>query len=60
MYVCVCVCVCPPLRLLITSGVMWHDMDPYGWLNKFYSFYMATVVIIINGRGLGIAMHLRH
>ena len=28
MSVCVCVCVCPPLRLLITSGVMWHDMDP--------------------------------
>ena len=21
---CVCVCVCLPLRLLITSGVMWH------------------------------------
>ena len=30
LYVClrVCVCVCPPLRLLITSGVMWRDMDP--------------------------------
>ena len=25
MHVCVCVCLCP--RLLITSGVMWHDMD---------------------------------
>ena len=25
--VCVCVCVSPPLRQLITSGVMWHDMD---------------------------------
>ena len=24
---CVFVCVCPPLRLLITSGVMWHDVD---------------------------------
>ena len=23
-----CVCVCPPLRLLITSGVMWCDIDP--------------------------------
>ena len=22
------VCVCPFLRLLITSGVMWHDMEP--------------------------------
>ena len=25
--VCVFVCVCPPSRLLITSGVMWRDMD---------------------------------
>ena len=24
--VCVFVCVCPPLRLLITSGMMWRDM----------------------------------
>ena len=24
---CVCVCVCPPPRLLITSGMMWRDMD---------------------------------
>ena len=22
------VCVCPPPRLLITSGVMWCDIDP--------------------------------
>ena len=27
VYVCVCVCVCLYLRLLITSGMMWHDMD---------------------------------
>ena len=25
----VCACVCPPPRLLITSGVMWCDIDPY-------------------------------
>ena len=25
--VCVRVCVCPRPRLLITSGVMWHDID---------------------------------
>ena len=24
----VCLCVCPPPRLLITSDVMWRDMDP--------------------------------
>ena len=25
--VCVCVCVCPHPRLLIISGVIWHDMN---------------------------------
>ena len=28
MRVCVCVYVCPRPRLLITNGVVWHDMDP--------------------------------
>ena len=27
MRVCVCVCVCLRPRLLITSGVMWRDID---------------------------------
>ena len=58
--VCVCVCVCPPPRLLITSGVMWHDVDPLRLLNKFYSCYMATVVIIVNGCGLDIGARCRH
>ena len=44
----VCVCVCLPLRLLVTSGVIWTPCD---WLNKFYSFCMATVVVIVNGQG---------
>ena len=25
---CVCLRVCPPPRVLITSGVMWLDLDP--------------------------------
>ena len=58
VHVCVCVSVAP--RLLITSGMMWPDMGPYNWLNKFYSCYMATVVIIVNGRGLGIGTHHTH
>ena len=33
---------------------MWHDMDPYDWLIKFYTCYMAVVVIINDGRGLRI------
>ena len=27
MRACVHVCVCPRLRLSITSGVIWHDID---------------------------------
>ena len=49
---CVYVCVCPPPRLLITSGVMWCDIDPYDWLNKFCGFYIAAVVGIIIGRDI--------
>ena len=48
---CVCVFVCLPVRLLITSGVIW---TPYDWLNKGYSFYMAAVVIIGGRCGLRI------
>ena len=58
MCVCVCVCahvhVCPPLRLLITSGVMWI---PYDWLNKLYSFNVAAVVSIISRCGLSTKAH---
>ena len=25
--ICICVCI-SPLRLLVISGVMWHNMDP--------------------------------
>ena len=52
-----CVCVCPPPRLLLTSGVMWCDIDPYNWLNKFYDFYVAVVVGISSGRDVSIYMH---
>ena len=59
MSVCVHVCVCLPPKLLITSGVIWHDMNPYDLLNKLYSCYniMVTVVSIINGNGFGIDPH---
>ena len=48
------VCVCPPPRLLITSGIIWRDIDPYDWLNKFYRRYMGVVVVIVNGCGLAL------
>ena len=45
---CVCVCVCVfAAMLLITSNMMWCDMDPYDWLNKFYNVYMAEIVRIL-------------
>ena len=52
--ICVCVCVCPPLRLLITSGMVWCEIDPYDWLNKFYGFCMAAAVGIVSGRDVSI------
>ena len=57
MLICMFVYVCPPLRLLITSGVMRCDIDrvsPYDWLNEFYDFYMAAVIGIVSGRVLSI------
>ena len=36
------------LRLLITSSMMWLNMEPYNWLKNFYSFYMAAVASIIS------------
>ena len=51
---CVCLCVYPSPKLLITSGVMWCDMDQ---LNKFYSCYIANVVNINDGHGLDIDTH---
>ena len=47
-------CGCRPLRIFITSDVMWI---PYDWLNKFYSFYVAAVVSIISRRGLSTDAH---
>ena len=44
----------PPLRLLITNGVIWN---PYDWLNKFYSFYMATILNF--GMLIGLALQLK-
>ena len=58
LYVCLCACVCvfvcPPPRLLITSGVMWHDMDPMRLVKQVLQLCMATVVAIVNGCVLGI------
>ena len=50
--VCVCVCVCAPEAV----NNQWRVMDPYAydWLNKFYSYYIATVVSVVDGNGLGI------
>ena len=54
MCVCVCVCVCPLPRQLISSGMMWCDIDLIRLVKQVYSRYMAIKVGIFNGRGLGI------
>ena len=53
-------CVCLPPRLLITSGVMWRDMDPMRLVKQVLKLYMATVVAIVNGHVLGIDMRRTH
>ena len=40
----------------MTSGVIWRDME----LIRLVSCYIATVVVIVNGRGLGIGMRRTH
>ena len=51
---CVCVSVCVPLRLAITSGVMWHDMDPIQLVKEVVQLCMAAIVSIVSRCGLTI------
>ena len=62
VFVCVFVCLCvhPPPKLLITIGVIWHDIDPIRLVKQVLQLFMTTVVIIANGRGLGIGMRHIH
>ena len=56
----VCVFVCPPPRLLITSGVMWRDMDPMRLVKQVLQLCMAIVVAIVNGCVLEIGTRHTH
>ena len=55
----VCVCMSTP-EAINTSGMMWHDMYPIRLIKQVYSCYMATVVVMVNGHGLGIGTCCRH
>ena len=46
------------LMLVITKGVMWHNMGPYNWLNKFYSFCMVIIMCIVSRSGIRIEAYL--
>ena len=58
--VCMCVCVCSSQRLLITSGMMWHDMDPMQLVKQVLQLLYGTLVVIVNGCGLGIGARHRN
>ena len=59
--VCVCVCVSPHPRLLITSDVMWHDIDSIRLVKKVLQLlYGNYIVVMVNGHGLSIDTRLRH
>ena len=51
------VCVCPTPEAINNQ---WCDVDLTQLVNEFYSCYMATVVVIINGHGLDIGTRHRH
>ena len=57
LFQCGCLCVCPLLMLLITSAMI---LTTYDWLNKSYSFYIATVVIVSGEYSLRIKAHFRN
>ena len=47
-------CMCSPTKHITTSRMCGMIWTPYDWLNKFYSFYMATIVVIGGGYSLRI------
>ena len=57
VYVCVRVSVCPPLQPLITSGVIWCDIDRVQlvkqvlWLFPAFNFHMAIAIDKMDGHG---------
>ena len=44
----------------MTSGVLWRDMELIQLVKQVLQLCMATVVVIINGRGLGIGTRRTH
>ena len=60
MCVCVCVCVSAP-TLLITSGLMWHDMDLICLVKQFLQLLYGNCshYISLMGMAPGIGMRRR-
>ena len=48
------------LRLLLTSGMMWHNMDTILLVKQVVQLYMAFVVSIYSRYGLRIEIHYRN
>jgi len=55
-----CVCVCPPPRLLITSDVIWCDIEPLCLVKQVLGVSLSFIIMavevkanrIVGGRGL--------
>ena len=56
----VCLCVCPPPKLLITSGVIWHDMDPIRLVKQVLQLLYGNCSSYFNEHGLGIDTRHSH
>ena len=44
----VCVCVCPPPRKLITSGAMWHNMDPIPLVKQVLQLLYGNCIYVVS------------
>ena len=60
MRVCVCVCVCPHPRLLMTSSVMWHDMELIQLVIQILQLLYSNCSVIVNEHGLGLGTRRTH
>ena len=60
LHVCACVCLLLIMRLLISSGVMWHDINPILLVQQILQLLQTSVVSINSRCGLRIEVCCRN